>query len=66
MQSELAIKYKQYLKYIGRENEWNGSDINRIIEAAFLAGAQANEDVREEICIKIMSEDPERGDPNAG
>jgi hypothetical protein len=56
MKSELVIKYEQYLKYIGRGNEWSGSDINRIIEAAFLAGAQANEDVREEICIKLIAE----------
>ena len=56
MKIELAIKYEVYLKHIGQDKAWRGSDTIRIIEKAFLAGAQASEEIQEEICIKLVAE----------
>ena len=53
MKSELADKFDEWLK----SQFWGECLKNdKNIKAAFLAGAQANEEVREEICIKLMAE----------
>jgi hypothetical protein len=55
MKTELAIKFDAWLE---TQKDCGMADLSsdEIAEAAFLAGAQANEEVREEICIKLAAE----------